>query len=220
MNNEGVDIITVSQQFLFRNYDYTFLKTMLEKGASMQFPGATLITGSSHALNGIYEPAWDHAVNCSMHSQDIYYDRLCAKKVLEGAPGKFSRCFIVMGYYIAFQDLSSSKVSREGIISNIYYPIFKDAHNWDDPKENDPWAGFPGLLADEKEAVWKTASKMLLAFGSYYSRMMGRGTYFDLKGKNGRKFPPKNGKLWANSAPKATTSFLSTSKVWKKIRKY
>ena len=35
-----------------------------------------------------------------------------------------------MGYYIAYQDLSRSTVSRETVISNIYYPIFRDARHW------------------------------------------------------------------------------------------
>lgn len=42
-----------------------------------------------------------------------------------------------MGYYVAFQDISSSKGLRERMIPSIYYPIFHDAHNWDHPYQTD-----------------------------------------------------------------------------------
>lgn len=65
---------TLSQaatRFFGRNYDYLWLRTMLEQAANTKASGATLITGSSHALNGIKESYWSKAFNCSMHSQDI-----------------------------------------------------------------------------------------------------------------------------------------------------
>ncbi len=76
-------ISQLAAQFLFRNYDFLWLRTMLEQAADTKACGATLITGSSHALNGIRESCWNSAYNCSMHSQDIYYDFQCARRVLE-----------------------------------------------------------------------------------------------------------------------------------------
>lgn len=105
------------EQFLKKNYNYLWLKTMLEKGRQVSdYADATLITGSSHALNGVKETVWKNAVNCSMHSQDIYYDFLCAQTVIEGT-AQFKRCFIVFGYYIAYQDLSRSQGMRDCIVS-------------------------------------------------------------------------------------------------------
>lgn len=72
----------IFENFLLRNYDCLYLRAMLDKCASAP-EGSTLIVGSSHALNGIQESAWHYAVNCSMHSQDIYYDYACARR--EGA---------------------------------------------------------------------------------------------------------------------------------------
>ena len=42
-------------QFFSRNYDYLWLRTVLEQAKSTSVSGSTLITGSSHALNGIKE---------------------------------------------------------------------------------------------------------------------------------------------------------------------
>ena len=128
----------IFENFLLRNYDYLYLRAMLDKCASAP-EGSTLIVGSSHALNGIQESAWHYAVNCSMDSQDIYYDYACARRaVLSAGKGRFEKCFIVMGYYIAYQDLSRSTVSRETVISNIYYPIFRDARHWASPTGHGP----------------------------------------------------------------------------------
>lgn len=162
-------------RFFGGNYDYLWLKTMLEKGRSTRIPGSTLITGSSHALNGIYERAWKNAVNCSMHSQDIYYDFQCARRVLTSGGGRhFKKCFIVMGYYIAFQDLSLSKVSRETVISEVYYPIFKDAHNWSEPAPHDPWAAFGDVSRPIKTAIEEAVAGKILEAGTYYSKFRPR----------------------------------------------
>ncbi len=182
--NVNSDLIALADQFFRRNYDYLYLKTMLEKARTTAVPNSTLITGSSHALNGIWEGAWKNAVNCSMHSQDIYYDFQCAKSVLEATSGyTFTRCMIVMGYYIAFQDLSLSKVSRETMISRVYYPIFHDAHNWSDPTAAGLWAGMGSIQEPVKEFCEQTASALVMELGSYYNRIRPRGSYFDLKGR-------------------------------------
>lgn len=171
-------------QFFWRNYDYLWLRTMLEQAANTKTPGSTLITGSSHALNGIKESCWSNAFNCSMHSQDIYYDFQCARRVLEQAQkGRFARCFIIMGYYIAYQDLSRSKVSRETMIANIYYPIFNDAHNWESPSRRNLWDGLGEIPEAAKDVCEQAAVKKLLEYGTYYSEIRPRGTLFDLKGR-------------------------------------
>ena len=184
---------TLSQaatRFFGRNYDYLWLRTMLEQAANTKASGATLITGSSHALNGIKESSWSKAFNCSMHSQDIYYDFQCARRVLERAEkGRFVRCFIIMGYYIAYQDLSRSKISRETMIANIYYPIFQDAHNWELPSRKNLWDGLEDLPKAAKEVCEQAAVKKLLEYGTYYSELRPRGTLFDLRGRTWAQVP-------------------------------
>lgn len=173
----------IATAFLYNNYDYLFLRTMLEM--CMAAPtGSTLITGSSHALNGIQESAWTHAINCSMHSQDIYYDFQCAKRAILSAENRrFDRCFIIMGYYIAYQDLSRSKVSRETVISNVYYPIFQDAHNWESPVHKDLWAGIGDIPDSIKTVCEQAAVAKLLEYNTYYSEIHPRGQLFDLQGR-------------------------------------
>lgn len=171
-------------QFFSRNYDYLWLRTMLEQAGNTKTPGSTLITGSSHALNGIKESCWKSAFNCSMHSQDIYYDFQCARRVLNTAPkGQFTRCFIIMGYYIAYQDLSRSKVSRETMITNIYYPIFRDGHNWKTPSQRSLWDGIGDIPDTIMALCEQAAAQKLLEYGTYYSEIRLRGTLFDLKGR-------------------------------------
>lgn len=188
-----------SGDFLARNYDYLWLRTMLSQAAGAKTDGSTLITGSSHALNAIQESCWKSAFNCSMHSQDIYYDFLCARRVLDAAGrGRFARCFIVMGYYIAYQDLSLSKISRETMIKNVYYPIFRDAHHWQTPTQRDlwDWASFDvsagSSLTPEgiKAACEEAAAHKLLKYGSYFSPLRARGSYFNLGGLTWAQVPP------------------------------
>lgn len=184
MDCSGQILSQLTTQFFRQNYDYLWLRTMLEQAGRSKTPGSTLITGSSHALNGIAEGCWRQAFNCSMHSQDIYYDFQCARRVLERAePGVFVRCFLVMGYYIAYQDLSRSKISRETVIANVYEPIFHDAHNWHSPSHRDPWDGLGDIPEPIKTACEEAAVQKLLEYGTYYSEIRPRGTLFDLKGR-------------------------------------
>ena len=183
-NKMSETLQTLAAQFFSRNYDYLWLRTMLEQAGSTKTPSSTLITGSSHALNGIKESCWKNAFNCSMHSQDLYYDFQCARRVLHTAPkGHFIRCFIIMGYYIAYQDLSRSKVSRETMIANVYYPIFQDAHHWNIPSHRSLWDGFGDIPEPIKVLCEQAAVQKLLEYGTYYSEIRPRGTLFDLKGR-------------------------------------
>lgn len=180
----------IANQFLLRNYDYLYLRTMLEKCASAP-EGSTLIVGSSHALNGIQENAWHHAINCSMHSQDIYYDYRCAQRaILSAGKRRFERCFIIMGYYIAYQDLSRSKVSRETVISNVYYPILGDARHWESPTGHDPWDGFVEIPEPIKTVCEQATVQKIMEYGTYYTDIRPRGTYFDLKDRTWAQVSP------------------------------
>lgn len=180
----------IFENFLLRNYDYLYLRAMLDKCASAP-EGSTLIVGSSHALNGIQEGAWRYAVNCSMHSQDLYYDFQCARRgILSTGRGRFEKCFIVMGYYIAYQDLSRSKYARESVISRVYYPILGDARHWDAPGRYDPWEGFGEVPEAVRAVCERAAAEKLLELGTYYSHIRPRGSYFDLKGRTWAQLSP------------------------------
>ena len=180
----------LTNYFLIRNYDYLWLRTMLEQAAATKTVGSTLITGSSHALYGIQENCWNNAFNCSMHSQDIFYNFQCAKRVLNAAePGRFVRCIIIMGYYVPSQDLSLNKRNREIWISKVYYPIFRDAHHWENPSHMDLWDGIEISAPAEssvtpefiKSVCEQAAIHKLLKYGTYFSELNPRGNYFGLK---------------------------------------
>lgn len=65
---------------------------MLDKGRTTAIPGSTLITGSSYGLNDICEKAWKNAINCSLRSQDLYYDFLCAHRIISTTPIRTEKC--------------------------------------------------------------------------------------------------------------------------------
>lgn len=169
-------------KFTQYNYNYVWLKAMLAKDQIYRKNNPTLITGSSHALNGIKSELWDNVINCSMHSQDIYYDFMCAKEVIK-EKDRFSKCFIVLGYYIAYQDLSLSKVSRESMIRSVYYPVFGDSHNWKEPLNFDLWSGIPDVSEDDRIACEKAVIAAMAESPSYYSELNPRKPLFDLKGR-------------------------------------
>ena len=177
----------LGRRFLWKNYNYVYLKTMLHKAKGMSDKNATLITGSSYALSGIKESLWNNAVNCSMSSQDLYYDFRCAYDVISSVtPGTYKKCFIVKGYYAGFHDISSSVNERERIISSVYHPIFKDAHNWETPMEENLWKEIiRGELTEEaKTLVENIAVTKMNEMGTYYSAHRARGgTVFDLQGR-------------------------------------
>lgn len=169
-------MLTHIKQFTDKHYDYAYLKGMLGCARSYIGKGATLITGSSHALCGIDNNILTNSFNCSMHSQDIYYDFKCGKEVLDLNGQRFSKCFIVMGYYIPCQDLSkSSKVGKE-MITKVYYPIFGDSHHLEEFEKIDIYEGF-GLQEGFAREVEKKAIERILNEGSYYNFYKKRKPY-------------------------------------------
>lgn len=122
-------ILTHTKKFLDKYYNYVYLKATIMKAQKQSKSGSVLITGSSHSLGGIDIRLWENTFNCSMHSQDLYYDFKCAKEVLDVNASRFSKCIIVMGYYMPCHDLSLAKRIGPEYVSKIYYPIFSDPHN-------------------------------------------------------------------------------------------
>lgn len=168
---------------MLRNYDYFWLKTMLDRECTTTVPGSTLITGASYALNGIYEKAWKNAVNCSMHSQDLYYDFQCVRRVISSTKSHyFERCFIITGYSAAFHDLSLCKKQRLIYVSKIHYPIFHDAHNWDHPVQVDPWAAFENVPKELRATCEDAVVNQILQSGTYYADFYPRRCWANIKG--------------------------------------
>lgn len=219
---ESEDNTQLCERFLIKNYDYLWLKTMLEKAKLVSdHTKATLVTGSSHALNGVKETAWTNAVNCSMHSQDLYYDFLCARTVMEGTE-QFQRCFIVFGYYIAYQDLSLSQGTRDYMVSPVYYPIFGDAHHWEMPQAVDIWKDFGSISEEMREACEEWAGRMIREEATYYSRFRRRRPFFDFGGRFWQELSEEEQDRYArkradshNSVLKYTDSFYENRQILK-----
>lgn len=182
-NAQQTDLNQVSELFLQKNYYYVWLKAMLGKAAKVAGPNATLITGSSYALNGIIESFWEQAVNCSSSSQDLYYDFQCARRAISsGRSNRFSKCFIVGGYYLAGHDLSRGQKEREMMVSNVYYPIFKDGHSWEDVQQNDLWAGLNVFSDEDRRKCEELAIEKIHRRGTFFSEGRQRGgTIFRLE---------------------------------------
>lgn len=181
-DNELIKIISLAMKFIECNYDYVWLKSMIQRDNFFYKKNPTLITGSSHSLFGIKPDLWENSINCSMNSQDIFYDFQCAKEVIK-EKGRFSKCIIVFGYYIAFQDLSLSKLTRSLRIERTYYPIFHNAHNWDEPNEIDLWKGFCGISEKEKMLAEFIALRKTAERNSYWSDEVERWSLYDFGGR-------------------------------------
>lgn len=178
------DLSRITEQFLSQNYNYMWLKTMLNRGANVTDSGSTLITGSSHAVYGIEECAWKNAVNCSLDSQDLYYSFKGARRIIESAKAdSFRRCFIFVGYFTPYSDISLSEFQWERLMAPVFVPIYNDAHNWKNPHKNDPWVGFSGLTEWMKASCERAASAEILKYGTYYSPLRKRTSFYDLNGR-------------------------------------
>ena len=179
--NDELVLEQLAERFFKKNYNYLWLRSMIEACAGVP-AASTLITGSSYALSGIQERVWRSAINCSMHSQDFYYDYLCARRaILSAEKQHFNKCLIITGYYGAYHDLSCAKVSRESMIGTVYYPIFQDAHNWKFISHRDPWEMIGDIPNHLKPLCEQIAVQRMQKYGTYYS-VRHRKPIFDLNG--------------------------------------
>ncbi len=110
-----------------QRYFFLFLHTMHELIKTQKVD--SIVTGSSYGLYSIAESAFQNGcINFSMFSQDLYYSYLHAKNAIENSMHKIKRCFIILGYYAVYQDLSMQR-NNQWEIRDIFYPLFNDAHN-------------------------------------------------------------------------------------------
>lgn len=111
--------------YLNNHYDYCYLDSMhyINENNDIQ----AIITGLSYGLVGIDAREMERTINFCMHSQDLYYDYLHAKCAVLKGKGKIRKCYITMGYYSLFYDMSLGvNTSR---CSQIYGPLFGDYHH-------------------------------------------------------------------------------------------
>ena len=156
------------------HYDYYYLKAMHEKNRTQGCH--TMIVGSSHAMNGIVETAFDEPlINLSVSSQDLYYDFLHVRKALSHMHGPIRTCLVNIGYYTLHVDLSLSQTTG-CLAGQVYAPLFGDAHHY--RGEDNTLLQTGGRLAKvedaEKELIEAWAVDGMLQQGSYYGEYRSR----------------------------------------------
>lgn len=178
-----IDYLNLAYKYVKENQDYLWLKSRIMLAQTNLKDNSVLITGSSHALNGIDVHCFNQAINCSMHTQDIYYDFLCAKKIFEDSSPKFEICFIVLGYYIAFQDLSKELNVGRNKIKKIYYPLFQNSRNWEKPEMFDLWINMPECNERDKKEIERLALEIMMQRKQYYSDLRIRMPIYKFEGR-------------------------------------
>lgn len=111
--------------YLNAHYDFCYLSAMHRLQA---MEGAeVVITGSSHGLDAINADKMSvKAINLSMHTQDLYYDYLNAKKAVE-ANTNIKVIVETFGYYNLCYDMSRTSYNYR--CYEVYEPLFNDVHN-------------------------------------------------------------------------------------------
>lgn len=217
-NNLTVSVAQMNelvQAFLAEDYHNAvrfWLEAMLKKGKNTTEKGSTLIVGDSHAIYGIQEHFWKNAINCSVESQDLFYDSLCIHEVLEAAPAQtFQKCLFIQGCYAAYQDLSRNTSIDDPMIKHIYNPIFHDSHHyalneetadcWQTQSILKKWHEISGLTGQVPRAVREVCEEAVV------NAYMDKGSYFNCLN---RVIPQaQRGRLWAQLSQEERTK-LST----------
>lgn len=105
------------------NYLYSSLNNIIKDKSYEVFT-----TGLSYAIHGIDNSFLrKKSSKLTLPSQDLYYDFLIAKRVLE-ANENIKYCIMGLAYFSFNSDLSLQSEAYK--IEKVYYPIFKDAHNY------------------------------------------------------------------------------------------
>lgn len=197
-------ISNLTYKFMKENYNYVYLNTMT-KLMNTKPHNTTLVVGSSHALNGIDVFCFDNAINCSMHTQDIYYDYQCIKRAIMHSHGKtkIEKCFIVFGYYIAFQDVSRAENIGEKMLSEVYYPIFEDCHNYERKMDNNIWNKYNISEQNIKDMVEIESMRMLAYRKQYYSDLRIRVPLYDFGGRKWKNLTDDERNMYGDMRAKA-----------------
>lgn len=141
------------RRFYYNNYDYLFLKNAIK--VSKKKDVNSIIVGLSYAMLGINEQALKiKAINLALPSQDLYYSFKISKAVIDRNK-EIKNCIIGLGYYSFNFDLSLCKNSESSRIDNVYYPIFKDFHNYNHCKKM-PVKNFSEYIDNRYKSIFDT----------------------------------------------------------------
>ena len=109
------------------NYERYYLSSAIERAKEPDID--TIAVGSSYMQMGIEEQHAPNLVNLSLASQDIYYSKALAEKVIAANP-RLKYLVYGFSYYAMLCDLSLTKSGSESIrVRRVYYPILQDAHH-------------------------------------------------------------------------------------------
>lgn len=200
----------LAQYMLDYKYNYSFLKASHDK-VKMCYP-ETIVTGSSHALNGIMESVfYGGCANLSMHSQDIYYDMVNARHAVQNANAAIKTCIIVLGYYIIGQDLSKAVRLGHKFIREVYYPLFHDAHHWENPECDRIWESFIPDLNDSDAIKGEVESILnpILWKGYYGEYRKRKSEVFDWGGRTWVDLTPEERELAAKQRTASHNKFIN-----------
>ena len=111
--------------YLNSHYDYCYLDSM--HYINENYDTQAIITGLSYGLVGVDAQKMRYTINFCMHSQDLYYDYLHARRAVLTGRGKIRKCYISLGYYSLFYDMSLS--INKVRCSQIYGPLFEYYHH-------------------------------------------------------------------------------------------
>lgn len=110
------------------NYDYGYLSNNIIRAQKSDVDG--IVVGLSYSRNGVdMKKINGNYINLSLSSQDIYYAYKIAKEIID-SNNNINKCIIGTGYYSFYLDMSKSVNDGIPRIKNVYYPIFKDSHNF------------------------------------------------------------------------------------------
>ncbi len=123
-----LELQNIAYRYCMNNYDYCYLSAMHHKNRTEGTK--TIITGSSHSMNGIIESVFtDRPINFSISSQDLFYDYQHIRKAVKEGLLKIETCIVTLGYYTLYQDLSLSLTWGRQLIPRVYVPLFDEPHH-------------------------------------------------------------------------------------------
>lgn len=188
------NLMGIAYEYALRNYDYYYLAAMHEN--NRKIGATTIITGSSHAMNGIVESALEgEVINFSISSQDLYFDFEHIKKAVEEGRQKIEICVIDLGYYQMYHDLSCSK-GWGRVITKVFYPLLGKSHHYQGEEELD-------RMQDINFDKDMFAEKWVREFVDHWAKgvFMEESTYYgSLKTRENNNFLRLNNVIW-NTLP-------------------
>lgn len=169
MNNS----FSVMQKIYHQYYDYYYLLNSIEKAKEFKTEG--IIVGLSYSLFGIDEHKLrENIVNLSLPSQDLYYSFKIAKDVIQ-KNNNIEKCIIGTSYYSLYWDMSKSKSDGFSRIQDVYYPIFKDSHNFNYIEKADKISlqrfadKYINFIFNVNEMGDQFAKLLFKSYGSYFN---------------------------------------------------